>query len=105
MVQEPHRHGALLQRHLERVEHQSRAHLLIRGPADKAARIEIYQHGHIELAQVCGQIGDVACPLLIRTGCRECALQGVGGHDFRGSASGSCPGQGGIGHFGAHEAA
>lgn len=81
MVQEPHRHGALLQRRLERAERQGRAHLLIHGPADKAARIEIHQHGHIELALACGHIGDVAFPLLIWAGCRECALQGVGGHD------------------------
>src|SRR4029077_7844231 len=41
MMEEADRHGALLQRHLERAEGQGRRRLIIHGPADNAARIEV----------------------------------------------------------------
>jgi len=85
MVQESHRHGALLKGHLERAKCHNRSCLLIHGPADK-------QHGHIEPALTRGYVSDVACPLLIRPSRDKLPSQGVRHHKSRRGHCGSFPG-------------
>ncbi len=89
MMQEPHRHGALLPRHLEGPQRQGRGHLIPHRPADNAARIEIHQHRDIEPAVARGDVGDVTRPLLVRPGRSKLSPQGIRRSDLRGCP---CPG-------------
>ena len=91
MMQKPRGSAAMLERHLQGLARQGRAHPFVHRPADNPARIQIHEDRQVQPALAGGHVRDIARPFLVRGARREDALQVVGSGQFRRNAAGPAP--------------
>jgi hypothetical protein len=68
-----------MNRHLERVDDQARAHAGGHRPADDQSRVRVLDGGEVQPSLARAQVGDVCDPQHVRCGRLEVALDQVGG--------------------------